>query len=288
MSRYRFIEVERVHHAVTTLCRVMKVSRAAYYIWSRGILCERVRTDAVLTERIKALHRAAHEAYGAPRIHLDLQDEGFRVSRKRVARLMRAADISGWTRRRYHGRPTTVPFPPLPDLVRRDFRPSAVNQLWVADITYIRTWEGWLHLAVVMDCFSRRIVGWSIAAHLRTELVTDALAMAVAHRQPAPGLVHHSDRGCQYTSMEFGSELKRSGIVQSVGRPATCWDNIVAESFFATLKKELIYRRSWPRRGPAQTAVFEYIEAFYNRRRRHSTLGNISPDQFEARHASVA
>lgn len=288
MSRYRFIEAEKVHHAVATLCRVMKVSRAAYYIWARHLLSARQVADAQLTQRIATIHVETYSAYGAPRMHRELRSLGVRVGRKRVARLMRAAGLTGWTRRRYLGRPTAIPFPPLPDLVQRDFQPSAVNQLWVADITYVRTWEGWLYLAVVMDCFSRRIVGWAVAPHLRAELVVEALEMAVAHRQPAAGVVHHSDRGCQYTSMAFGTALKRSGVVQSVGRPASCWDNIVAESFFATFKKELIYRRTWPHRGPTQLAIFEYIEVFYNRRRLHSTLGYLSPSAFEAQCALVA
>ena len=221
-------------------------------------------------------------------MHCELRELDIRVSRKRVARVMRSLGLSGWTRRRYLGKATAVPFPPLPDLVRRNFTPSGINQLLVADITYIRTWEGWLYLAVVMDCFSRRIVGWSMATHLRTELVVEALEMAVTHRRPTAGTIFHSDRGCQYTSMAFGKALRDSGLVQSVGRPATCWDNIVAESFFATLKKELIYRRTWPRRLDLQTAIFEYIEVFYNRRRRHSTLGYLSPSDFEQRYAPVA
>lgn len=288
MSRYRFIEAEKVHHAISMLCRVMKVSRAAYYVWSKHIPSAHAVAARQLAGRIKTLHAETNDCYGSPRMHRELRDLDIRVARKRVARLMRALGLSGWTRRRYLGKPTVVPFPPLPDLVRRNFTPSAMNQLWVADITYIRTWEGWLYLAVIMDCYSRRIVGWSMATHLRTELVVEALAMAVAHRRPPAGVIFHGDRGCQYTSMAFGKALRGSGLVQSVGRPATCWDNIVAASFFATLKKELIYRRTWPRRDATQVAVFEYIEAFYNRRRRHSALGYLSPSDFEQRYARVA
>jgi len=288
VSRYRFIEAEKAHYAISTLCRVMKVSRAAFYIWTRGLLSERARIDVALRERIVLIHAENYQAYGAPRVHAELRADGVRVSRKRVTRLMRLAGIAGWTRRKFRGRPTAIPFPPLPDLVQRDFQPTAMNQLWCADITYIRTWEGWLYLAVVMDCFSRRIVGWAVAAHLRTELVIEALEMAVTHRQPAPGVIYHSDRGCQFTSMAFGTALRDSGLIQSVGRPASCWDNIVAESFFATFKKELIYRHTWPHRGETQHAIFKYIELFYNRRRLHSTLGYLSPLDFEQRCARVA
>lgn len=288
MSRYRFIEAEKAHHAVATICRVIKVSRAAYYVWSKHVPSARALADHALTEQIRAIHAETYDAYGAPRMHRELRARGVPLSRKRVARLMRAVGLMGWTRRRYLGKPTAVPFPPLPDLVQRDFTPAAINQLWCADITYIRTWEGWVFLAVVMDCFSRRIVGWAVAPHLRTELVIEALEMAVTHRQPPGGVVFHSDRGCQYTSMAFGTALTESGLVQSVGRPATCWDNIVAESFFATLKKELIYKRTWPRRDAAQLALFDYIEVFYNRRRLHSTLGYLSPLAFEERYARVA
>lgn len=288
MSRYRFIEAENARHAVATMCRVIKVSRAAYYVWSKHVPSARALADHTLTEQIRVIHAETYDAYGAPRMHRELRARGVPLSRKRVARLMRAVGLMGWTRRRYLGKPTAVPFPPLPDLVQRDFTPAAINQLWCADITYIRTWEGWVFLAVVMDCFSRRIVGWAVAPHLRTELVIEALEMAVTHRQPPGGVVFHSDRGCQYTSMAFGTALTESGLVQSVGRPATCWDNIVAESFFATLKKELIYKRTWPRRDAAQLALFDYIEVFYNRRRLHSTLGYLSPLAFEERYARVA
>jgi putative transposase len=263
VSRYRFIEAEKVHHAVNTLCRVMKVSRATYYVWIRGLLSERARVDRELSERIVSIHTENYRAYGAPRVHAELRAQGVRVGRKRVARLMRLAGIAGWTHRKFRGQPTAIPFPPLPDLVQRDFQPNAINQLWCADITYIRTREGWLYLAVIMDCWSRRIVGWALATHLRTELVLEALEMAVAHRQPTPGVVFHSDRGCQYTSMAFGTALRKSGLVQSVGRPASCWDNIVAESFFATFKKGSFIaipgrtegRRSWPSSSTSRSST---------------------------------
>ena len=288
MSRYRFIEAEKAHHATATLCRVMKVSRAAFYVWARHQASARADADRALLERITQLHRESMSTYGAPRIHHDLRDLGVRVGRRRVARLMRSAGLSGWTRRKFRTPRARIEFAPLPDLVCRNWAPTGPDQLWVADMTYPRTWEGWVYLAVVMDCFSRRIVGWALSNDLGTHLVIEAAEMAVTHRNPQPGLVFHSDRGCQYLSMAFGSKLKKSGILQSVGRPATCWDNIVAESFWATFKKDLFYRRSWPRRCDLGPAVFHYIEVFYNRRRRHSTLGHISPAEYEDRYARVA
>jgi putative transposase len=194
VSRYRFIEAEKVHHAVATLCRVLKVSRAAYYIWSKHMPSVRAVADQQLAQRIKALHAETNDCYGAPRMHRELRNLDIPVARKRVARLMRLQGLSGWTRRRYVGKPTVLPFPALPDLVQRQFTPSAINQLWIADITYIRTWEGWLYLAVVMDCFSRKIVGWSMTNHLRTKLVTEALEMAVAHRKPPAGAIFQRPR----------------------------------------------------------------------------------------------
>jgi putative transposase len=205
-----------------------------------------------------------------------------RVSRKRVERLMRQAGISGLVPKR-RGR-TTIRVPGVrvaDDLVERDFRPAAPNVLWVADITYLRSWEGWVYLAAVQDTFSRRIVGWSMAEHMRAELVVDVLQMGLARRQPDPGLVHHSDQGSQYVSLAFGQRARDAGVAVSMGSRGDCFDNAVAESFFATLKKELVRRRTWPNRRELQSAVFDYIEAFYNRERRHSTLGYLSPREFE-------
>ena len=210
--------------------------------------------------------------------------DGVRVSRKRVERLMRAAGISGLVRRK-RGR-TTIRVPGVrvaDDLVERRLRPGAPNVLWIADVTYLRTWEGWLYLAAVQDAYSRRIVGWSMADHVRSELVVDALQMAVSRRRPAPGLIHHSDQGSQYVSLAFGQAARDAGIARSMGSKGDCYDNAVAESFFATLKKELVHRRSWPTRRELTSEVFEYVEAFYNRVRRHSTLGYLSPADYETR-----
>jgi len=197
---------------------------------------------------------------------------------------MREAGISGLVRRK-RGR-TTISVPGVrvaDDLVERQFRPAAPNVLWIADVTYLRTWEGWLYLAAVQDAYSRRIVGWSMADHMRAELVVDALQMAVSRRRPAPGLIHHSDQGSQYVSLAFGQAARDAGIARSMGSRGDCFDNAVAESFFATLKKELVHRRSWPTRRELSGEVFEYIEAFYNRTRRHSTLDYLSPADYENR-----
>jgi putative transposase len=211
-------------------------------------------------------------------------EHGIHVGRKRVERLMREARISGMVPRK-RGR-TTISVPGVrvaDDLVERRFRPARPDQLWVADVTYLRTWEGWLYLAAVQDAYSRAIVGWSMAEHMRSELVVDALQMAVARRHPAPGLIHHSDQGSQYVSLAFGQAAQGAGIARSMGSKGDAYDNAVAESFFATLKKELVHRRSWPTRHELTSEVFEYIEAFYNRVRRHSTLGMLAPLEFEKR-----
>jgi len=267
------------------MCRVLEVSRSSFHAWARREPSARAVADRALSGRIAEIHVESGKTYGSPRVHAELRlEDGVRVGRKRVERLMRQAGLSGMIRRR-RGR-TTVSVPGIrtaPDLVERDFDPAAVNRLWAADITYIRTWEGWLYLASVMDCYSRRIVGWALADHLRAELVVDALEMAVARRRPDAGLVHHSDKGSQYASLIFTRRCRSVGIDVSMGSRGDCFDNAVLESFHASLKKDLIHRRSWPTKAEARTAVFEYIETFYNRRRRHSRLGMLSPLEFENR-----
>ena len=228
------------------------------------------------------MHASSRGTYGSPRVHAELRFEGVRVARKRVERLMRQQQLSGLVARR-RGR-TTIRVPGVRvanDLVGRDFTPMAPDRLWVADITYLRTWEGWLYLAVVVDCYSRRVVGWSIADHLRAELVVEALEMAVDRRRPRPGLVHHSDQGSQYVSLALGQRCRRAGIERSMGARGCAYDNAVCEAFFKTLKHELIHRRSWPTKAEARHAVFDFIETFYNRHRRHSTLGYLSPAEYE-------
>jgi putative transposase len=239
----------------------------------------------VLCEQIERIHRQSRGTYGAPRIHFELRTLGVRCARKRVARLMRESGLFGCGGRR-RARTTRRAaakehVAEVPDLVRRNFAPEAPDRLWVADITYVRSWEGWLYLSFVLDAFSRKVVGWSMANHLRADLVLDALNMALYNRRPAPGLIHHSDRGSQYTSIEFGGRLKEAGLLPSMGSVADAYDNSMAESFVSTLKRELIHRHSWPTRQSARVAIFEYIEAFYNTRRRHSALGHLSPVEYE-------
>ena len=283
MSVYRFISAEKARTPVSMQCALLGVSRSGYYDWLGRAPSNRVLADAWLLERIKAIHAGNRGVYGARRIHAELRlDEGVRVGRKRVERLMRQAAISGLVAKK-RGR-TTIRVPGVrvaDDLVARQFRPVVPNVLWVADITYLRTWEGWLYLAAVQDAFSRRIVGWAMADHMRSELVVDALQMALARRRPGPGLIHHSDQGSQFVSLAFGQQARDAGIAVSMGSRGDAYDNAVAESFFATLKKELVRRRSWPTRRELIGEVFDYIETFYNAARRHSTLGYLSPAQFE-------
>jgi putative transposase len=280
---YRFIAAEKAHYPISLMSRMLGVNRQAFHAWEHRPPSQRSLEDAFLTERIREIHRAARGVYGARRIHAELRmGEGIKVSRKRVERLMREAGISGLVPRK-RGR-TTIRVPGVrvaDDLVRRDFRPAGANVLWVADITYLRSWDGWVYLAAVQDAFSRRIVGWAMAEQMKAELVTDALQMALARRQPEAGLIHHSDQGSQYVSLAFGQKARDAGIAVSMGSRGDCFDNAVVESFFATLKKELVRRRSWPTRRELQSAVFDYIESFYNRERRHSTLGYLSPREFE-------
>jgi putative transposase len=284
---FRFVERERASYPVTMLCRVLGVSPSGFWAWRGRARSVRATADDALAERIAAIHRASRGTYGAPRVHAELRASGIHCGRKRVARLMRAAGLVGVHRRRRvarHAAPASEVQPA--DLVRRDFHANGPDELWVADITYLPTAAGFLYLAVVIDVWSRTVVGWSMASHLRTELVSGALDMAVARRQPSAGLVHHSDRGTQYTSLAFGQRLTEAGIAASVGSVGDAYDNALAESFFASLETELISRCAWPTRDAARLAVFEYIEAFYNRQRRHSALGYLSPDQFERRYRS--
>jgi putative transposase len=279
---FRLIDAKRAQHPVSLLCSVLGVSRAGYYAWKDRSACARRRRDDELLGEIRAIHEESKGTYGWPRVHAELRHRGVRVSRKRVARLMRQAGLSGMVRRR-KGR-TTVSVPGIataPDLVRRDFAPTGPNRLWVADLSEIATWEGKLYLAVVVDCFSRRCVGWAMAEHMRAELVVEALEMALWQRRPDVGLVHHSDRGGQYVSLIFGQTARAAGIDISMGAKGCALDNAVCESFFATLKKELTRPRSWPTRRELESAVFAWIEGWYNRRRLHSTLGYLSPADYE-------
>jgi putative transposase len=285
VSRYRFVDVEKANYPICTLCRVLEVSRAGYYAWAGREPSVRARDDAVLTEQIGKIHEASRGTYGAPRVHAELAENGVHVGRKRVARLMRTAGLSGQRRRR-RARTTVVDrgAAVAPNLVARQFTVAAPNRLWVGDMTYVPTWEGWLYVAVLLDCYARRVIGWSMADNLRTDLPLAALNMALSQRRPEPGqLVHHTDRGCQYTSSAYQDVLAAHGVIASMSRPGDPIDNAVAESFFASLKAELIDRQPWPTRRAALQAIFEWIEVYYNRRRRHSSIGYMSPVMFEER-----
>ena len=268
------------------MCRALGLSTSGYNDWLRRPPSARALRDAELKGRIVAIWIESGETYGCPRIHAALRADGERVSRKRVARLMRELGIEGVTRRRFKTGTTKrdAKAKAAPDLVRRDFSAKGPDQLWVADITQVRTWAGWLYLAVVLDAWSRRIVGWAMAPCMPAELVGDALTMAITCRQPEGPVIHHSDQGSQYTSLGFGRRCRKAGVVQSMGSVGDAYDNAMCESFFATLECELLDRRQFPTVPEAQREVFSFIEGFYNTRRLHSALGYQSPANFEKRY----
>jgi putative transposase len=267
---------------IAAMARALGVSEAGYHAWRRRPPSARAMADEALLRRIRTVHAVSRGTYGAPRVHAELRAEGRSLGRKRVARLMRGAGLAGASRRK--GTRTTTrrgaEARPAPDLVERDFTAEKPNQLWVADITYIPTWTGFLYLAVVLDAFSRRVVGWAMANHLRTDLVLAALDMAVGRRRP-DGVIHHSDQGSQYTSVAFGRRCAEAGVRPSMGSVGDAYDNAMAESFFATLECELLDRRGFRSQAEARMAVFSYIEGWYNPSRRHSALGYLSPVSYE-------
>jgi putative transposase len=276
---------------VSLMCELLEVSESGYWAWMKRAPSDRELSDAWLTERIRRIHAASGGRYGSPRVHAMLAREGIRVGEKRVARLMRAAGFQGAFKRRRKGCTVRVDgVEPFGDLVGRDFRADAPDRVWAADIKQIKTGEGWLYLAAVQDLFSRRIVGWAMAEHMRAELVVDALQMALAARRPPKGTIHHSDHGGQYISLALGQTAHDAGIAQSMGAVGTCYDNAVAETFFATLTKERLLhgapKGGWATRAELRSAIFEFIEGFYNPTRLHSTLGMRSPAEFEADHAA--
>jgi putative transposase len=276
--------------SVSRQCELLGVSESGYWAWARRAPSDRALYDAWLIERIRAVHAASKGRYGSPRVHAMLARAGIRVGEKRVARLMRAAGLQGAHRRRRKGCTVGVEgVEPFGDLVAREFRPDAPDRVWCADIKQIKTGEGWLYLAAVQDLFSRRIVGWAMAPHMRQELVVAALEMAVRRRRPAKGTIHHSDHGGQYIGLTFGQSCHDAGIAQSMGAVGSCFDNAVAETFFATLTKERLLHdapKTWATRAELRSAIFEYVEGFYNPIRLHSTLGMRSPAEFEADHAA--
>jgi len=282
VSHYRFIQAERANYPVTIRCRVLHLARSGYYAWARRRVSARATADKALTDQIAPIHARSRHTDGTPRVHAALRASGVRCGSRRVAHQPRAAGLAGCHRRRRTR--TTVPDParvPAPNLVARDCTAAGPDRLWIGDSTYSATWEGWRSLAVLLDAHSRRVVGWAMADHLRAALALDALAMALGSRRPAAGLIHHTDRGGQYAAIAYQEALAAREITASMSRAGDCYDNAMAESFFATLKAELVDTRPWPTRQAARQAIFAWIEVFYNRQRLHSALGYRSPVAFE-------
>ena len=282
---FGFVEREKATCHVATICRVLGVSRSGFYAWRVRPRSPRALGDEVLALQIAQVHSESRRTYGAPRVHAELRlGHGVRCGRKRIARIMRTLGLAGVHRRRRHraarGSAETAP---APDLVQRDFHPIGPGALWVADITYVSTTEGFLYLAVVLDAFSRRVCGWSMRSHLGAELVTSALDMALARGRPRPALIHHSDRGTQYTSFAFGYRLRESGVLASMGATGDAYDNAMCESFFASLECEVLDRSRFTTRESARLAIFEWLETWYNPRRRHSALDYLAPLEYERR-----
>jgi transposase InsO family protein len=280
--KFSFIHAEKAHFPVAALCRVLGVSRQGYYAHVARGPSDRVQRDAELQERVRAVHDGSKQRYGSPRVLAELKREGFAASKRRVERAMRSMGLSARAPRRF--RITTTANERhlvAPNRLARDFTASRPNERWVTDISYVWTNEGWAYVAVILDLFSRAVVGWALDTTLSTRLPKDALEMALARRNAGEGLLHHSDRGCQYTSHEYRDVLDPLGITVSMSRKGNCWDNAVAESFFATLKRELIRPKRWSNRLELRTALFEYIEVFYNRRRLHSAIGYKTPSEVE-------
>ena len=287
--KFGFIQTEKATYPVRMLCRTLLVSTSGFYAWCRRGSSLRAQEDAALKVKVRAAHAASDKTYGSPRIHEDLKADGKHIGRKRVARLMREEGIEGQRKRRF--RVTTDSrhsHPVAANHLDRNFTASAPNKVWVTDITYIWTREGWMYLAAILDLFSRRVVGWSMDSRIGHTLALDALGMALRTRRPEPGLLHHSDRGVQYAAGDYQKQLREHGIVCSMSRKGDCWDNAVAESFFSTLKAERVHRTDYVSRSQARASVFEYIEVFYNARRRHSALGYVSPVQHETAAARKA
>lgn len=281
-ARYAFIQGHRSEFPVQRMCRLLGVARSGYYEWQRCPESSRAREDRQLQQQIEEIHHEKQRTYGSPRIHQELRERGTRCARKRVARLMRGAGLRSKRTRRF--RVTTQSrhrFDLAPNVLNRDFTASGPDQVWVGDITYIDTQEGWLYLAVLLDLFSRRVVGWAMDSHLRVELALDALERAVSWRNPQPGLLHHTDRGVQYACPRYQQRLAELGFQVSMSRKGNCWDNALAESFFKTLKSEWVDHQRYRTRQEAKSSVFAYIEGFYNRDRLHSALGYQSPEAFE-------
>jgi transposase InsO family protein len=280
--KFRFVQEYRETFRVGRMCEVLKVSRSGFYAWCKRQPSQREASNQKLAERIREVHASAHGIYGAPRVHRELREAGESCGRHRVARIMRAEGIVGRSKRRFRRAQTRrSERPAAPDLLQRVFVASKPNQIWVGDITRVRTGEGPLYLAALLDLFSRKVVGWATAQHARYQIAAEALQMALVQRRPGSGLLHHSDRGAQYTAFEYQSHLNEEGLTCSMSRPGNCLDNAVAESFLHTLKTEWIYHYRYATRAEARASSFEYIECFYNRIRKHSTLDYRSPEEYE-------
>lgn len=287
--RFAFIDAEKAVFPIGLMCEVLQVSRAGFYAWRKRPASTRSREDKRLAIEIRSIHVEHKGRYGSPRIQLELRDRGFGTGRQRITRIMRQEDL--WWRKTKRFRTTTDSnhrMPLAPNVLDRCFQTWSPDTAWVGDITYIWTDEGWLYLAAILDVFSRRVIGWAMGERITAKLALDALRMALSRRQPPYGLVHHSDRGSQYASLEYRAELAANGIVCSMSRKGNCWDNAVAESFFATLKGELVDDAEWATRTEARQEILEYLEVYYNGKRRHSTLGFISPVAFERQHQQNA
>ncbi|GHO48829.1 transposase [Ktedonospora formicarum] len=279
---YYFIEENKQEFPIVVMCRVLDISESGYYAWRKRPTCQRRREDARLTNHIRQVFTSHQGRYGSPRIHVELKDRGVQCSRKRVARLMHEAELQAKRkRRRVVTTRRDATHPVAPNLLERDFTATAPNTKWVTDITYIPTIQGWLYLAVMLDLYSRAVVGWSMSAECSEKLVENALKMALARRRPKAGLLHHSDRGSQYTSLAYRSQLTQAGMIMSMSRKGNCWDNAAMESFFGTLKEECVGDSVYQSHAEAKQALFTYLEIYYNRLRRHSTLGYMSPFIYE-------
>lgn len=286
--KYQFIEQYKQEFPVIVMCRILDVSESGFYAWRKRPACQRCREDAQLTQDIQQVFERHQGRYGSPRIYRELKDGGRKIARKRVARLMREADISARRkRRRLLTTKRDATHPVAPNILNREFSATAPNTKWVTDITYIPTTAGWLYLAVILDLYSRAVVGWSMSASCDERLAENALQMAVARRRPKAGFLHHSDRGCQYTSRAYQSQLEQLGAVVSMSRKGNCWDNAVMESFFGSLKEECVGNQLYSSHEQARRALFEYLEMYYNRQRMHSTLGYMSPLVYEQEEKSV-
>ncbi len=280
--KYQFIDRYQQEFPIVAMCRMLEVSESGYYAWRTRPTCQRKREDARLTDQIRQIFENHQERYGSPRVQVELREQGLSCSRKRVARLMREADLCAKRkRRRVVTTRREASHPVAPNVLNRQFTATEPNKKWVTDITYVPTAQGWLYLAVILDLYSRAVVGWSMSASCDEELTENALRMALIRRRPQAGLLHHSDRGCQYTSRAYRRRLELAGVVVSMSRQGNCWDNAAMESFFGSLKEECVGTLIYPSHQEARLALFTYLEIYYNRLRRHSTLGYVSPLVYE-------